>query len=628
MKLKITLFILLFCNLNGFSQKRVADKFYTNYAYLKAAELYELAIKRGDESAEVLRKLGDCYYNNSNSKKALYWYNLAAEKEKLNDEYIYKYAQSLKSLGKYKDATTWLKKIKRKKKKSRSNLFNYYEELKYKHQDTIKIENIEVNTKNSDFGAYKFNDKLFFSSAMNAKGKMYSWNNQPYLDLYESEIISNGKKVKFKETKPITSEKINTNFHESSIAITQDGKTMYFTRNNLNKRNKLDYDKEGTSHLKIFKATLINGNWTAIKELPFNDEVYSTGHPALSPDEKTLYFTSNKPEGYGETDLYKVAILNNGTSYGTPENLGEKINTKGREMFPFVAKDSTLYFSSDGYENLGFLDIFKSDILKNNKATIVNMGAPFNSGDDDFSFFIEEDNKAGYFSSNRPKGKGNDDIYRFTSIKCTQIIKGKTYDEKTKELLPQTLVQLIDVNGKVIDSVITQKNAAYEFKVDCKSVYTLRGTKKDYKDALAKVKTTQNNNDVIQQDLYLKPLIIQKEIVINSIYFDFDKWDVRPDAAFELEGIVDVLKNNPKMVIKIESHTDSRGKDAYNMILSDRRAKATRDYIVSRNIAPERIQSAIGYGESKLINKCKNGVKCTEEEHQENRRSKFLILKR
>ncbi len=607
-----------------YSQKRVAEIFYKAYSYDKAAELYKVVLKRGDSSISVLTKLGDCYYNNSRVKEALYWYNLASKKENdFTDEYMYKYIQVLRSTGKYKEADTWFLKLNRKFKKDYKNEINYYKRLKLLNKDSIKITNLTINTKYSDFGAYVHKNHFYFSSTMNENGKKYDWNNQPYLDVYQAKIIKKEDEISIENTIPIISTKINTNFHESNIAITKDGKTMYFTRNNLTKKNNLDYDKEGTSHLKIFKATLINGIWEAVEELPFNDEVFSTGHPALSPDEKTLYFASNRPGGYGLTDLYKVAIYKDGT-YGLPINLGKHINTKQREMFPYVTKDSTFYFSSDGHKNLGLLDVFKSNFLRDSLAQALNLGAPFNSGADDFSFFIDSENKTGYFSSNRKGGKGEDDIYSFSSLKKKQFLRGKIFDKKTKEVLSKALVQLIDAKGKILDTLRTKEDGSYMFEVKYRQKYVIRGSKNNYKESIEKVQVLTKED--IEQDLYLIPLIIDKEIVVKPIFFDFNKSNIRPDAAFELEKVVDVLRNNPKMIIKIEAHTDSRGNDTYNRILSDRRVKSTRDYILSREIKTNRIVSAIGYGESMLINKCINNVECTEEEHQENRRSRFIIL--
>jgi outer membrane protein OmpA-like peptidoglycan-associated protein len=298
-------------------------------------------------------------------------------------------------------------------------------------------------------------------------------------------------------------------------------------------------------------------------------------------------------------------------------------------MFPFVAKDSTLYFSSDGYINLGLLDIFKSDVLKNSESTNEpeNLGAPFNSGYDDFAYFVNSEDGNGYFSSNRPGGKGNDDIYSFASYECKQIVKGIARNSKTEEPLKEVKVQLIDDSGKIIEEVTTDETGAYTFELECDKTFSILGIKSDYKDDLKEVSTTSENNFEHNVDLHLVPLINDNQIVINPIFFDFDNWDFRTDAEYELEYIVNVMRDHPTMVIKIESHTDSRGSDRYNMKLSDRRAKSTRDYLLSRGIEASRIESAIGYGESQLLNECANGVKCSKEQHQLNRRSYFYILK-
>ena len=329
MKTKITLLLLAFLSLNSFSQRKIADKFYKEYAYIKAAEFYRKAINEGDNGVDLFAKLADCYYNNSNSKQAVYWYTLASHRKGgLTNESIYKYAQSLRSVGEYKKAETWLKKLPANDLKT---LNVDHEKLKILNKDSIRIANLDINTKNSDFGPYVHNGKLYFASARDSKdGEVYSWNHEPYLDLYQAKIIEKDKKKTVESIVPVISTKINTGFHESSIAITKDGTTMYFTRNNLDEKNELEHNEEGTSHLKIFKAKLINGAWTNIEELPINSDLHSNGHPALSPDEKTLYFVSDRPSGFGQTDIYKVAILEDGT-YGEPENLGKEINTKGKE---------------------------------------------------------------------------------------------------------------------------------------------------------------------------------------------------------------------------------------------------------------------------------------------------------
>src|SRR5690606_5572866 len=456
--------------------------------------------------------------------------------------------------------------------------------------------------------------------------KVYSWNQEPFLDIFEVSVKDNEGKKEYGSPDVINASKINTNHHEATIAITNDGKTMYFTRDNVTKRNKLDYDRKGTTHLKLYKATLEGDSWENIEELPFNDNTYSSGNPALSPDNKKLYFVSDREGGLGQTDIYEVEISEDG-NYSEPKNLGPKVNTEGREMFPFVAKDSTFYFSSDGFLNLGLLDIYKSNILKDENAEPENLGAPYNSGYDDFAFFKNADSNTGYFSSNRPDGQGNDDIYGFNAEPCKQTIEGIARNSKNNEVLAEVEVKLISKTGKIIATVMTDEKGAYTFEADCDKEDTVLGSKKDYKDDKKEVVTDFENGKVHQADLNLIPLIDDNQIVINPIFFDFDKWDIRTDAEYELENIVDVMREHPNMVIKIESHTDSRGSDSYNMKLSDRRAKSTRDYIISRGIAAERIESAIGYGESQLLNKCSNGVPCSVEEHQLNRRSYFYILK-
>lgn len=637
MKSKILIIIFTFCSSIIFSQVKLADKFFRNYGYVKASELYEKAVIKGDESEHVLTRLGDCYYNNSNSEKAAEWYGMAVNKyEKINPEYIYKYIQSLKSLGNYTEADIWLKKfIAIQNDDSRITNYDADNSTKYDEfnnidaKQIINVINLPFNSKYSDFGSFKFNNKLIFASARGEdETKKYAWNKEPFLDLYQVNIEENLESFEFGMPELIQASNINTDYHEASVTISNDGKTMYFTRDNVTRKNKIDYDKKGTSHLKIYKATLIEGLWQNIEELPFNDDVYSIGHPALSADNKKLYFVTDKEGGFGQTDIYEVDILEN-NKYGKPKNLGDKINTEGREMFPFVSKDSTFYFSSDGHLNLGLLDIFKSNFIKEPKAEPENLGAPYNSGYDDFAFFTmsEKENKIGFFSSNRPGGIGNDDIYSFNAYKCSQMITGIVQDSLSNIVLPEVTIKLINKVGKVINETKTNEIGKYEFEVDCDQQYTVFAEKPDYKEYHKDIATNLEKEKVNDHNIYLQSLIRGNQIVINPIFFDYDKWNIRTDAEYELENIVDVLRLKPNMVIKIESHTDSRGKDKYNLKLSNRRAQSTRDYIISRGIAPERIESALGFGETQLLNKCSNGVKCTPKEHQLNRRSYFYIVK-
>jgi outer membrane protein OmpA-like peptidoglycan-associated protein/tetratricopeptide (TPR) repeat protein len=644
MKTKIILIILVLTSTFSFAQTKVADKFFDNFAYIKASELYEDAIKKGDNSIHALTRLGDCYYNNSNSEKAAIWYKKALENDanKVGAEHLYKYIQTQRSLGNYQEAEAWLDTFKlRQNDDSRVDSeisdLSIYDKLSSMEKVYIDVVNLDLNTEYSDFGGYEYNGRMFFASARSADAtgnKVYNWNEQPFLDIFETTVKETNGVKEHGSVMPINANGINTAYHEATVAITNDGKTIYFTRDNLNKRNKLDSDIKGTTHLKLYKATLDNGNWKDIEELAFNDDTFSTGHPVLSPDNKTLYFVSDRDDAnaQGQTDIYAVDITDEGNTYNNLRNLGPSINTPGREMFPFIAKDSTMYFSSDGFVNLGLLDIYKTNILKDSAAKPENLGAPFNSGADDFAFYIDSNTDSGYFSSNRAGGKGNDDIYTFSAYECKQLVKGIVRDKDTNEPIASATVELINEAGKITNTVTTNENGEYTIEVECEKNYSVRGSKPDYEDDVQSFSTTAINGQEQTVDLFLKNLLaIPCEIVINPIFFDFDKWNIRTDSKYDLEHIVDVMRAYPDMKITIESHTDRRGTLNYNDKLSDRRANSTKDYIISRGIAAERIVSAIGYGERrKLISdEDIDGMATrTEKEaaHQKNRRSHFRIV--
>ncbi len=629
MKTRILLLFLIFSSGIGLAQTQLADKFFDRFAYIKASELYKNAYDKGDNSLHVLTRLGDCYYNNSNSEEAAKWYGAALNKyEDVNTEYVYKYIQTLRSTGKFDEAQNWMQKfnaLRDSDSRAGSVDLSVFEGLSSTEDVYVTTKNLDINSEQSDFGTYINGNTMYFASSRGSDltKKVYKWNDEPFLDIFQATINKSGDSITFSDVELLKSNGIDTPYHEATVSITNDGNTMYFTRDDLKKGNRLDHDDEGTSHLRIYRATLVNGIWDNIEDLPFNDDVSSTGHPALSPDNKKLYFVSDREGSMGQTDIYYVDINEDGT-FGEPEALGNGINTEGREMFPFVDKNNVLYFSSDGHVNLGLLDIFKVDLNKEN-AEVENLGAPYNSGYDDFAYFSDEEGK-GYFSSNRPNGKGGDDIYGFEAYECQQMVEGTVRILETGIPIAGAKVELIDKSGKVLETFTTLANGAYNFEIKCNQTYTIKGSKFDFKDDLQVLKSTGEHEFVHNVDLNLTPLIIKDQIVINPIFFDFDKWNIRTDAQYELEHIVDVMRNHPNMIIKIESHTDSRGSDRYNQKLSERRAQSTKDYILSRGIDPSRIESAKGFGESQLLNECSNGVKCSKEKHQENRRSYFYII--
>ncbi|CAL2088743.1 OmpA family protein [Tenacibaculum sp. 190524A02b] len=634
---KAILFILLVATVSSFGQRKyAANRYFQEYSYKKAAELYEYIVK-DDKSYDVVSKLADSYYYNAEFEKSEKWYSILANKyaKQMEPKHIFRYAQSLKSNGKVGESDDWLLKLRDKSSDSRAealeNNRDYFAEFSNKEKIYINVHNLSSNTKYSDFGGFVQDEKFYFASTKPDKkvsSKLYRWNNQPYLNIYTSNQKLLDKNGIMDVDKPEKVQSLSTKYHESNAVITNDGYIMYFTRDNYDGK-KLRGDKKRTTHLKIYKATKNGEGWGNIKELPFNSNEYSIGHPALSKDEKTLYFVSDMPAGFGATDIYKVAILG-GDKYGDVINLGKEINTEGREMFPYVGTNNTLYFASDGHLGLGALDVFESKIIEGKLTEPVNLGAPINSPLDDFAFTLNRERTGGYFSSNRGGGKGDDDIYSFLIYSCKEDINGVITDSRTGAPIDNVKVRLINEKGEPVSEQITKEDGAYSFKkIDCEKNFVVTASKQDYKATQKKTGTEDIDDKIVTANLQLESLIVGDQIVIAPIYFDYDKYFIREDAKYELENVVTVMQNNPGMVIKIESHTDSRGGKVYNRTLSDNRAKSTRDYIISRGIGSERIQSAIGYGEDYLLNKCDdaNQSNCSEAEHQRNRRSYFYIVK-
>lgn len=700
------------------------------------------------------------------------------------------------------------------------------------------VENVEINTKNSDFGtAFYGKGKVVFAAPKagpTITKTVWADNSQPFLDLFVGEINEKGEIV-HKQKMPGD---INSKYHEGVVSFTKDMKTVYFSANNYVKKRKQRTDSTGTNNIQIFKASVNeNGEWSSPRLLPFNSTKFSTGHPALNVDDTELYFISDRPESIGATDIFVVTINEDG-SYSEPRNLGPRINTEEREMFPFISDDNILYFSSDGYFGNGELDVYASKIFDNTVSEPISLGKPVNSEKDDFAYIVDDSKHEGYFSSNREGGKGDDDIYKFLVspplfIECNQEIVGVTKDINTDQLLPGVLVQLFDEQGNELDSFLSKlTDASFRFEQPCDATYKLIGTLEGYLPEEIEIKTlndldlppieitmslppdesviaarnsgrnisgivkdsdsqeilpgalvqlvndqgevletvVSNENDASFQFMkpfdnsykivvssaghtkeeielknitnkdnnapfevllnnssdkelaadknlaseniisgvvkdndseellpgvlvelvdengnvletvisnekdasfqFMKPydssykivvsskgyskeelelqtlselknqdrveilmkqptnefLVVDEKnkININSIYFDFDKFNIRTDAEFELDKIAAIMHQNPEMTIEVNSHADSRGKDAYNIILSNNRAESTIQYLVNKGIAIDRITGK-GYGERQLAANCPDGVKCTEFMHQLNRRSEFSI---
>lgn len=618
------------------ANKDNADKKYDKFAYIDAIKTYERIAAKGHRSIDLYQKLGNAYYFNAELEKANQWYSkLYSIKKTMEAEYYFRYSQTLKAIRKYGKADEMLHLFLQKNSEdARAKLFsenkNYLEIIK-SNSGRFNIENVSFNSEYSDYGTTIFENKLFFASARDTGcifKRKHQWTNQSFTQLYYVDIKEGGlfeKPEKF-------SKSINSKFNESSPVFTKDGKTVYFTRNSFNNGKKGKNQKKNTL-LKIYKAVLKDGKWTDIKELPFTSDNYSTAHPALSPDEKTLFFASDMTGTFGQSDLFKVEIKEDGT-FGKPENLGPKINTEGRETFPFISDENELYFASDGHLGLGGLDIFVSKIKNNLFSEVKNIGSPVNGQKDDFAFYINTKTRKGFFSSNRNQGKGYDDIYSFEETKlldCQQLLDGIVLDAETGLFISEAKLTFFDISMNILQNSVADKEGKFSFDVDCGSMYYLKAESKDYipKEKKVEIENISGKTKVeIELEKPIKKLTVGTDLAkifeIKNIYFDLDKWNIREEAAIDLAKIVDVMKEYPNMKIDVRSHTDSRQTHQYNEKLSENRAKSTIAWIINEGISKERI-SGKGYGETKLLNNCADGVECSEEEHQQNRRSEFII---
>ncbi|MDX1365259.1 MAG: OmpA family protein [Arenibacter latericius] len=633
-------------------QIKKADIEYHSYGFLNALDVYLQVANRGYESQELFTKIANSYYFTAKYEEALIWYEKIFNIDDYtpNPETFLRYAQCLRATGKIEKAKDFYNRFvdfSGKSLEGKKLAAKDYLDLIEKNSNRYEIEYLEgLNTEDTEFGRSLHDGKLFFSSNRAVRGGLIkrksAWDGMNFLDLYMVDI--NEEYEIAGEPKLVPGE-INEKFHESSAVITRDGKTMYFTRNNFTPNK-----KEKDEQLKIYRAYLIDGKWTNIEDLPINDDMYSTAHPALDAKESNLYFSSDRPGGFGQSDIY-VAPINEDGQIGKARNLGPEINTAGKETFPFVSLDNELYFSSDGHFGLGGMDVFYAKITDNGFGNLLNVGKPINSYADDFAFGIDTKTKRGFVSSNRqPEGimvkddvneKNielkqfvNDNIYRFRELKSIDnLFKAKIHgcvnDIDNQQPIVNAKIEVYKEDGSVFDKVFTNELGCYEVVTNFYSVYRLRATYEDYdaneKVSIAERKEQTLNFELQQNRLELTPGIdIANTLNIKNIFFDFDKSSISETAKVQLEKLVVVLENHPSLKIKIQSHTDSRGSELYNLELSKRRAASTKAYLVERGIDANRL-SAEGLGESQLTNHCSDNVPCSEEEHLQNRRSQFIV---
>ena len=536
MRQKIAPFLLCLGIFNAMAQNTIsrANDYFNKSYYADAIPLYEEVVQE-TKNAAILKKLADSYYHTFNMPSAARWYAylIANYGSTVDEDYYFKLNQSLKAINKFDDAT--------------EVLANYYKEhgalkkLDYLYAATKYIENVaaignrytisnlNLNTTKSEFGAMQIGNFLWYSAAQKQNGsKKFRWNNQNYLDLYQHplEKIAVGDSL----SSPL-SRLINTKMHEAGFCITKDGKTLYFTRNNYLK-GKRKTDKNKISNLKIYRANLVKNKWQNIEELPFNSDTFSNEHPALNADETKLYFASDRPGGYGSLDIYEVGVSKKG-DFGIPKNLGNTINTSKKEQFPYLDKENTLYFSSNGHPGFGLLDVFSAKNRDGNFEKPNNLGLPVNSGYDDFSYVVNQDGTTGYFASNRLTGKGSDDIYSFTETKplvivdCKQYITGIISDKNTKKPIANAHVQLLDKHNTLLLAFTTLQDGYFKFKVGCETSYTISAKKEGYKANNKLVQTDKKRGATKDGSLPLLSLKAIKEAKVLALQIQQKKEQIR-----------------------------------------------------------------------------------------------------
>lgn len=645
--LKYLLLVLLIAfSIDCYSQpnkEKLALENFKAKSYINSIELYEAIADKGYINMDVLRNLADSYYFNGKFEQANRWYNSLfidqyndKDLSKLPSEYYYRYAQTLKSVGQYDKANQVMQEFATLNSlDKRSMLFNsnpnYLDEL-LDGPSEFSLEMLSFNSLESDYGGTILDNKFVFTSARLppnfTKADIHNWTNESFTSLYYSKMDSGSF-----SSPEIFANEVASQLNDGSAVFSNDGQMMFFSGNSRSKpiKGKASHSKQ--SLLKIFSAIRNpDGTWTQVKELDFNTENSNSAHPALTPDNQWLYFTSDREGTLGESDLFRVRILGLG-EYGAVENLGSKVNTPARETFPFISKDNKLYFSSNGHLGLGGLDVFVTSINEDNSfGEVKNLGVPINSSYDDFGIYYQSDSGKGFVSSNRLTNNGSDNIYQFKRDKCNRVIEGEIYDVDSQKAIDQAKIEIFDQGYNKLGDGISDATGKYKIEVsNCNVQFRIIVHSENYlsKESLFSFSQEEKSKKL---DLQLQNTLIDIEpnddlflkLKLSPIYFAFDSSNISRESEIELYKVVETMNQFPNMVITVQSHTDTKGNTDYNLLLSERRAKQTVKWIQSKGIDGNRLKWK-GYGESRPINHCTKDVSCTEAEHQQNRRSEFII---
>jgi peptidoglycan-associated lipoprotein len=611
----------LIAGCNAYHEYR-GNRLYDALAYYKAIQHLEPVYRKQQES-QVEHKLAESYFKIGQIDSAEQLYLRAVNRINAQPHLRVELAKVMMYKGLHHEASLQLKQYLKISPRDRvaqmmlsscNSVYNRYRDTTlFKLQPIKKAEFVNAfSIQEYQNGAIFSADREVFSGQ-----KKSAWTGNSYLDLYYMEKDSSGNWL----SPELLKGDINGRFHEGPATFTEDGKTVFFTRSNYFKR-KLQTNDKLESNLKIFQASFQEGKWSNLEEFPYNSDDYSCGHPTLSADGKTLYFVSDMPGGYGGTDVYKSTRMEG--IWSIPENLGSQVNTAGNEMFPYLHSDGALYFSSDAHNSMGGLDVFITYFNGWRWVQPENLNYPLNSNKDDFGFTLNKDNHSGFVSSSRASA---DKMYSFEKFPPTFNLFGMAREKGTQIPVKDVVVEItIQESGEII-SMISDGNGKFNLRLKPETAYNLYCTKMgcftrtDY----LSTKGLKYSED-FYADFEVEPIIIDKPIVLENIYYDFDKWEIRQDAAIELDKLARVLKDNPLIDIEMGSHTDVRGNDTYNQVLSEKRALAAVKYLISTGIDPKRLTYQ-GYGEKVLVNGCANAVHCSEEDHQKNRRTEFKVIR-
>lgn len=595
-----------------------ADEAYDLMQYPKAERLYEKVLKQADDRGARAR-LADAYRKHNAWEHSLAQYRQLYAAHPLTGDTALHYGEVLLASGEHDEAADqFLRVLQQQPENARA--LDLYESTQgyasfYSDSSRFFVNRLTIPGVASAFAGIPYRGGLLFAGEKEFSIKNGSpWNNGSYLDLYQTRSLT---EVTW-TTATALQGTVNGNYHEGPIAITADGRTMYFTRSHYVQHKLLKNDRN-TSNLMLFRATLDStGSWGDLHAFAYNSDQWSTGHPALSADGKTLYFASDRPGGSGGSDIWRC--VDNGTGWSEPENLGTTVNSAGNELFPTV-NGKTLHFASTGHLNMGGLDIFETMEHNGIWKDPVNLKSPINTSKDDFFFVLDSTNKAGFLSSNRD---GTDQIHAFTMNEPLFYLDGLAFDTDERGLKNADIILTNLETGKDV-SIMSGLDGKFQLQLEPNSDYLLKVSSKGMLASSTTVSTKGlTRNDTLHTTMRLSQVKIGEAIAIKNIYYDYDKWEIRPDASIELDRIARLFIDNPDMSFELGSHTDSRGGDLYNLVLSDARANSAVNYLIQRGVDPNRI-TAKGYGEHVLVNKCANGVKCTEEDHQANRRTEFKV---